>query len=36
MFSLRSTSRLYIKSKLGEIKSLVRSVKDRRDIKGYK
>ena len=36
MFLLRSTSRLYIKSKLREIKSLVRGTKDKRDVKGYK
>jgi len=31
----RSTSRLYIKSKLGEVKGIVRNVKDRRNNKGY-
>ena len=36
MFLFRSTSRLDIKGKLGEIKSLVRSVKNRRNVKGHK
>ena len=36
MFLFRSTSRLDIKGKLRKIKGLVRSVKDRRDVKGYK
>ena len=36
MFLLRSTSRLYIKGKLREIKSLARNIKDKRDVKRYK
>ena len=36
MFLLRSTSRLYIKGKLREIKSLAKSIKDKRGVKGYK
>ncbi len=36
MISFRFTSRLNIKSKLREIKSLVKSTKDKRRVKRYK
>ena len=36
MFLFRSTSRLYIKSKLEKIKNLVGSTKDRRGVKRYR
>ena len=32
----RSTNRLYTKSKLGEVKGIVRNVKDRRNNKEYR